>query len=225
MPGHELHDPPAGELERALAAVSTPATLETPLGTFELFDGVPTAGSVPALYDALDFVRGVEVFLSTVPGASLVAMRRGFRSTGLTGSQLIGYTEPRANSGSLFLTPNTETTYGSMFFDLRETGPFVIEPPKQSLCVVDDFWFRYVAPRDLPLLRHGHHSGHGPRPGRRWLGVRVHRPRRRGPGVGRRRHLHADAAAEPAGQELLVRRCLRHTDPLAPPRPKTRTRA
>ena len=32
-----------------------------------------------------------------------------------------------------------------MFFDLRATGPFVIEPPPQSLCVVDDFWFRYVA--------------------------------------------------------------------------------
>jgi hypothetical protein len=47
------------------------------------------------------------------------------------------------NSGSLFLTPNTETTYGTMFLDLRETGPFVIEPPKESLCVVDD-WFRYV---------------------------------------------------------------------------------
>ena len=145
MPDHPLHDPPPEEMARALAAVSTPATIETPLGTFELFDGVPTADSVPALYDALDFMRGVDVFLNTVPGASLVAMRNGFRSIGLTGSQLIGYTEPRANSGSLFLTPNTETTYGSMFFDLRETGPFVIEPPKQSLCVVDDFWFRYVA--------------------------------------------------------------------------------
>ena len=32
-----------------------------------------------------------------------------------------------------------------MFLDLKATGPFVIEPPKQSLCVVDDFWFRYVA--------------------------------------------------------------------------------
>ena len=90
-------------------------------------------------------MRGVEVFLNAVPGASLVAMRNGFRSIGLTGTNQIGYTDPRANSGSFFLTPNTETTYGSMFLDLKATGPFVIEPPKQSLCVVDDFWFRYVA--------------------------------------------------------------------------------
>jgi hypothetical protein len=95
------------------------------------------------------------VFLNTVPGASLVAMRNGFRRIGLTKANQIGYTDPRANSGSYFLTPNTETTYGSMFFDLKATGPFVIEPPKQSLCVVDDFWFRYVADMGIAGPDHG----------------------------------------------------------------------
>src|SRR5262249_2036308 len=75
-------DPEA--LKEALANVSTPDRVETPLGTFELFDGVPTASSTERLYSALDFLRGVEVFLNTVPGASLVAMRRGFRSIGLS---------------------------------------------------------------------------------------------------------------------------------------------
>jgi hypothetical protein len=145
MAADGVNDVAADELERALEAVGTPPKLETPLGTFELLDGVPTPESVAKLYDALDFMRGVEVFLNTVPGASLVAMRSGFRSVGLTGPHQIGYTEPRANSGSYFLTPNTETTYGSMFLDLKATGPFVIEPPVQSFCVVDDFWFRYVA--------------------------------------------------------------------------------
>jgi hypothetical protein len=132
-------------LNEVLAKVSTPDQIATPLGAFELFDGVPTASSTEKLYDALDFLRGVEVFLNTVPGASLAAMRQGFRSVGLSRPTQLGYTDPRANSSSFFLTPNTETTYGSMFFNLRETGPLVIEPPTQSLCVVDDFWFRYVA--------------------------------------------------------------------------------
>lgn len=132
-------------LAAALAAVSTPSPLDTPLGRFELVDGVPTEESVGRLYQSLDFVRGVEAFLSAVPGASLVAMRRGFRSLGLLRSNQVGYTDPRADSSGIFLTPNTETTYGSLFVDLHETGPLVIEPPKQSLCVVDDFWFRYVA--------------------------------------------------------------------------------
>src|SRR5215510_14616804 len=70
-------------------------------------------------------------------------MRKGFRSVGVDGLTVLGYTAPRANSTSFFLTPNTETTYGSMFIDLRD-GPVVIENPPSSLCVVDDFWFRYV---------------------------------------------------------------------------------
>ena len=101
--------------------------------------------TVSRVYDALDLMRGIEVFLNAVPGASLVAMRRGLRSAGVTSPRVIGYTDPRANSRSLFLTPNTETTYGTTVLDLRAWGPTVIEAPPQSLCVVDDFWFRYVA--------------------------------------------------------------------------------
>ncbi|MBD8077766.1 DUF1254 domain-containing protein [Cellulosimicrobium arenosum] len=138
---HLKEDP----LAAVLSAVSTPSPLDTPLGRFELVDGVPTPESVERLYASLDLVRGIEAYLSTIPGASLVAMRQGFRSLGLVRSTQIGYTEPRADSNGVFLTANTETTYGTFFFDLHETGPFVIEPPQQSLCVVDDFWFRYVA--------------------------------------------------------------------------------
>jgi hypothetical protein len=101
--------------------------------------------TVSTTYDALDLMRGIEVFLNGVPGASLVAIRRGLRSIGITSPQVIGYTDPRANSGAMWLTPNTETTYGTTFLDLRAWGPTVIEAPPQSLCVVDDFWFRYVA--------------------------------------------------------------------------------
>src|SRR5579871_61734 len=116
MANQELHSVDAAMLAEVLAKVSTPDRIQTPLGVFELFDGVPTPDSTSKLYDALDFLRGVEVFLNTVPGASLVAMRRGFRSIGLSRPTRLGYTDPRANSGSYFLTPNTETTYGTMFF-------------------------------------------------------------------------------------------------------------
>ncbi|HEY1775483.1 MAG TPA: DUF1254 domain-containing protein [Solirubrobacteraceae bacterium] len=106
---------------------------------------MPLSGTVSKAYDALDLMRGIEVFLNAVPGASLAAMRRGLRSAGVVSPRVIGFTEPRANSRSLFLTPNTETTYGTTVLDLRAWGPTVIEAPPQSLCVVDDFWFRYVA--------------------------------------------------------------------------------
>jgi hypothetical protein len=133
------------QLQAAIASLSSPDQVESPFGRLDFFDGVPTAETAAAIYDALDLMRGIEVFLNSVPGASVVAMRRGLRAAGVESARVIGYTDPRANSGSLFLTPNTETTYGTTTLDLRAWGPTVIEAPPQSLCVVDDFWFRYVA--------------------------------------------------------------------------------
>src|SRR4051812_42768645 len=115
-----------GQLQQAIATLSTPDRVASPFGALDFFDGVPTPLTVSAAYDALDLMRGIEVFLNAVPGASLVAMRTGLRSVGVTSPRVIGFTEPRANSGSLFLTPNTETTYGTTMLDLREWGPTVI---------------------------------------------------------------------------------------------------
>jgi hypothetical protein len=42
-----------------------------------------------------------------VPGASVGAMRRGLRAAGVESARVIGYADPRANFGSLFLTSNT----------------------------------------------------------------------------------------------------------------------
>jgi hypothetical protein len=133
------------QLRAAIATLSSPDHVESPFGGLDFFDGVPTPDTVATVYDALDLMRGIEVFLNAVPGASVVGMRRGLRSVGITSARVIGYTDPRVNSGALFLTPNTETTYGTTTLDLRAWGPTVVEAPPQSLCVVDDFWFRYVA--------------------------------------------------------------------------------
>src|ERR1700722_18093259 len=132
-------------LREAIASLSTPGRVESPFGALDFFDGLPLPETVSKAYDGLDLMRGIEVFLNAMPGASLVAMRRGLRTAGVSSPRVIGYTEPRANSRSLFLTPNTEPTYGTTVLDLRAWGPTVIEAPPQSLCVVDDFWFRYVA--------------------------------------------------------------------------------
>ncbi|MDQ2660792.1 MAG: DUF1254 domain-containing protein [Actinomycetota bacterium] len=133
------------QLAAEVAHVSTPDRLSTPFGEFEFFDGVPKPESVQSIFDGLDLVRGITAFLDTVPGASLVAMRHGLRVAGVDSPDKIGYTDPRCTSTPIFLTPNTETTYGITFLDLKAWGPTVIEVPSQSLCVVDDFWFRYVA--------------------------------------------------------------------------------
>ena len=135
----------AEQVRDVIAQLASPDVVDSPFGQLEFFDGVPTPGTVSTIYDALDLMRGIDVFLNCVPGASLVALRNGFRSAGVTSPRVIGYTDPRANSRAFLLTANTETTYGTTMLDLKEWGPTVVEAPPASLCVVDDFWFRYVA--------------------------------------------------------------------------------
>jgi hypothetical protein len=133
------------QMATEIAKLSSPDVVSSPFGELRFFDGVPLAETAKTVYDALDLLRGIDVFLNCVPGASLVALRRSGRSIGATSPGTITYTDPRANSNTLLLTPNTETTYGSAFLDLAAWGPTVVEAPPMSLCVVDDFWFRYVA--------------------------------------------------------------------------------
>jgi hypothetical protein len=52
-----------GELLRdAIASLSTPDRVQSPFGGLEFFDGLPLGGTVSAVYDALDLMRGSRCF-------------------------------------------------------------------------------------------------------------------------------------------------------------------
>ena len=91
-------------------SITTPDTVETSLGTLRFADGLPDEATVQKVYDNLDRQRGVEVFLNTMPGASINAIREGLRSQGVDNQTLVIF-EDLMDSKSLFLTPNTETVY------------------------------------------------------------------------------------------------------------------
>src|SRR5687767_11296336 len=73
---------------QALESVSTPDRVESRLGTLEFDDGAPSEKTAAMVYDHLDFVHGVQAFLRGIPGASLVAARRGFQSGGRRGQHV-----------------------------------------------------------------------------------------------------------------------------------------
>ena len=58
-----------------LKSISTPDSVETSLGELKFFDGVPTDDTVQKVYDNLDRMRGVQVFLDTLGGASMYRLR------------------------------------------------------------------------------------------------------------------------------------------------------
>jgi hypothetical protein len=123
-------------------SITTPDSVETRLGTLRFVDGFPDSATVQKVYDNLDFERGVQAFLTAMPGASAFGLREGLRSQGAD-NQTVLITENLMDSKSLFLTPNTETVYNMMWLDLKD-GPLVIETPPNVLGIIDDFWFHYV---------------------------------------------------------------------------------
>ncbi len=125
------------------AAITTPDSVETRLGTLTFFDGYPDDATTQKVYDNLDFMRGVEAFLNAMPGASAEGLRTGWATQGADNNQTMIIMENRMDSKSLYLTPNTESIYNMAWLDTRN-GPLVIETPPNVLGIIDDHWFKYV---------------------------------------------------------------------------------
>jgi hypothetical protein len=62
--------------------ITTPDRVESRLRTLNFFDGVLYKSTTEKLYDNLDFMRGVEVFLNTMSAASTPVTIDGLKSVG-----------------------------------------------------------------------------------------------------------------------------------------------
>ncbi len=122
--------------------IETPDTVETRIGTLHFFDGFPDDATLLAVYDNLDFQRGVEAFLAALPAADMCALRAGIRAFG-PDHQTALITESLLESRALIFVPNTETIYNTAWLDTKD-GPLVIEVPPNVLGYINDFWSRYV---------------------------------------------------------------------------------
>ncbi len=130
----------------ALRSIAMPDHIATPLGGLTFFDGLPDAATVSSSYDLLDLIRGIDVYLNTIPGASLVALRAGLRSVGVKDARTLAFTDPRSQFRELL--PHAEhrdARTGRRSWICARTGRPSSRIRPESLCVVDDFWFRYVA--------------------------------------------------------------------------------
>jgi hypothetical protein len=137
--------PASAEVSQAeLESISIPDKVETPIGTLEFFDGVPKDSTVNAVYDNLDRMRGVEVFLDNVGAVSMYSVRTGLADAGSKGANKIAIFEQLMDSQTLVVTANTSTLYAYTYTDLAHDGPTVIEIPPGMLGFLDDAWQRFV---------------------------------------------------------------------------------
>lgn len=128
--------------------ITTPGSVETSLGTLKFFDGLPDQDTVQKVFDNLDRMRGVDVFLNTLAPASLLANIEGLKSVGCDNYSAVIH-EDRVDAKTLLLTPNTQTATLWAFMDLKD-GPLVLEIPPGVLGLADDAWMRYII--DLGLV-------------------------------------------------------------------------
>ena len=146
--------------------IMTPDKVQTRFGALDFVDGVPTKETTQKLYDNLDYIRGVEVFLNFIPASSMEGLRLGAIENGASKSNQAVLFDHLMDSNPLYLTGNTDTVYCMVFLDLQADGPTVLEIPP------------------------GTGPGHG---GRRVLPL-CHRPGRARPGRGQGRQVPYSSA-------------------------------
>ncbi|MGY3614304.1 hypothetical protein ACVJGD_000500 [Bradyrhizobium sp. USDA 10063] len=122
--------------------ITTPDSVDSRLGLLKFHDGMPSAETAEKIYDYLDFSRGVETYLNSLPAVSMYAIRKGFRDAGIKDNDVILFSG-LMDARSLFLTANADTVYFWTYLDLSK-GPVVVEAPSDVLALGDDMWFRWI---------------------------------------------------------------------------------
>ncbi len=124
------------------ADITTPAQVETRLGTLRFTDGFPDEATAQKVYDNLDFQRGVQAYLAALPAVSVAGFLKGYSAFGPVNETVL-ISEQLLDPRSLFLTANTTTPYTILYLSTKD-GPIVVEVPPAVLGPMDDAWFRWV---------------------------------------------------------------------------------
>ncbi|WNC67099.1 DUF1254 domain-containing protein [Thalassotalea nanhaiensis] len=131
--------------------IMTPGTVETRIGDLKFYDGIPTDETLQKVYDNLDFIRGVDVFLNFIPATSVEGIRIGMKSVGVDDSNEVLVFDDLMDSTPLFLTGNTDTVYAAAMLDLERDGATVVEiPAGAGPGTVNDAFFRFVVDMGAP---------------------------------------------------------------------------
>jgi len=123
-------------------SVTTPDRVESRIGVLDFRDGAPSQATLAKVYDNLDFMHAVQVFVNTMQGVNAAALRKGFLDIGVKDNEILVFSR-LMDAKSLFLTANADTVYFGGILDLTQ-GPMVLETPPNALGTLDDMWWRWV---------------------------------------------------------------------------------
>ena len=97
--------------QKELDSISTPDKVQTSIGTLKFLDGAPYPKTAEKVYEYIDTMRGVDVFMKGMQGASLHGIITGIRGIGAEEAHQVVIFEQLGDSKPLYLTLNTSTLY------------------------------------------------------------------------------------------------------------------
>ncbi|MCE2968876.1 MAG: hypothetical protein LW847_01370, partial [Burkholderiales bacterium] len=84
-------------------SVTTPDRVESRIGVLDFRDGAPSQATLAKVYDNLDFMHAVQVFVNTMQGVNAAALRKGFLDIGVKDNEILVFSR-LMDAKSLFLT-------------------------------------------------------------------------------------------------------------------------
>ena len=144
-------EPTKGFNNKIPEQIMTPNKVKTRIGDLNFYDGLPDKATVDKVYDNLDFIRGVDVFLNFIPATSIEGIRLGTIGLGADASNKVLIFDNLMDANPLFLTGNTSTVYATAILDLEKDGVTVVEvPPNSGPGTLNDAFFRFVVDMGAP---------------------------------------------------------------------------
>lgn len=116
---------------------------------YEFIGGYPTDATVQKAYDEADLNRAIQLYRFFYPTVSIMATWKGNLTGGAVPNKVFAILD--GTPQQLVFTPNSDTRYAGLPFDLSETGPMVVElPAGPIMAVVNDMNQLYVMDMGLP---------------------------------------------------------------------------
>lgn len=111
--------------------------------------GYPSISEIPTIYNELDYQRAVQSYLWATPIVATYSFIEGLKRDYKADMYTVNIWEKSATPTTRVFTGNSQSIYAVGYFDLSETGPFIIDIPEKLLGMVDDLWYSPIT--DLGL--------------------------------------------------------------------------
>ena len=126
----------------------TDGIADSSVNDYQFVHGYPTAATVQKAYDEADLNRAIQCYRFFYPTVSIMATWKGNLKGGLIPNKVFGILD--GTPQQLVFTPNSDTRYAGLGFDLSE-GPMVVElPPGPIMAAANDMNQLYIMDMGLP---------------------------------------------------------------------------